>query len=61
MPKQIDREYFASRAVKARAMAELATTPAARSIHLELAADYDQRAANFTAEEEPAPGGGSAD
>lgn len=44
-----DPDYFAGRAVHARGMAGRAATPAARNIHLELAADYDQKAAETTA------------
>ncbi|WP_140847347.1 hypothetical protein [Sphingomonas glacialis] len=44
MPEPTDGRYFEYRAAQAREMAERATSPAARRIHLELAADYDQKA-----------------
>jgi hypothetical protein len=44
MPKQNDAAYYAKRADDARAMAERATTPAARTIHLALAAKHDAKA-----------------
>jgi hypothetical protein len=40
MPEPIHNAYFSQRAAKAREMAGRAATPAARNIHLKLAADY---------------------
>lgn len=49
MSDELDSTYFAEHAAKARELAERATAPRARTIHLEMAADYDARAARAAA------------
>jgi hypothetical protein len=44
MPEPTDRQYYAKRAEDSREMAERAATPAARTIHLALAAEHDAKA-----------------
>ncbi|MDB5582279.1 MAG: hypothetical protein JWR80_7455 [Bradyrhizobium sp.] len=44
MSEENTKDYYIERAAKARSMADLATTPAARAIHLELARGYDTQA-----------------
>lgn len=44
-----DSTYYAAFAAKERELAESATAPGARKIHLEMAADYDARAAKAAA------------
>ncbi|MEG3147558.1 hypothetical protein U1839_23145 [Sphingomonas sp. RT2P30] len=43
-----DHAYYARHAAKARELAERATATGARALHLEMAADYDSRAAEAT-------------
>ncbi len=50
MSEELDCTYFAEHAAKARELAERATAPGARNIHLEMAADYDARAAKAAAQ-----------
>lgn len=44
-----DKAQYLAWAAKARAQAEDATTPAARALHLEIAADYEAKAARVDA------------
>lgn len=46
MRKMPDKTQYLDWAAKARGQADDATTSAARAIHLELAADYDAKAAD---------------
>jgi len=45
MPKSPDKAQYLAWAAKARGQAEDATTPAARALHLGIAADYEAKAA----------------
>lgn len=44
-----DSAYYARQAAKARELAERATAAGARSLHLDMAADYESRAARASA------------
>ncbi|CAN5584095.1 hypothetical protein BH10PSE14_BH10PSE14_40480 [soil metagenome] len=44
-----DGDYYVRQAAKARELAARATAAGARSLHLEMAADYDRRAAQAPA------------
>lgn len=46
MSKKPDKMQYLTWAAKARGQAEEATTPAARALHLSIAADYDAKAAD---------------
>jgi hypothetical protein len=46
MRKMPDKAQYLAWAAKARAQADDATTPAARGLHLEIAADYEAKAAD---------------
>lgn len=50
MSEGVDSTYYAEHAAKARELAEQATAAGARNIHLEMAADYDARAAKAAAQ-----------
>ena len=50
MSEELDSAYFVEHAAKARELAERATASGARNIHLEMAADYDARAAKAAAQ-----------
>ena len=45
MPKKPDKKQYLAWAEKARGQAEDATTPAARALHLTIAAEYETKAA----------------
>jgi hypothetical protein len=49
MSQEPDSAYYIRLAAKARDLAERATAAGARQLHLEMAADYESRAAQATA------------
>jgi hypothetical protein len=49
MREMPDKEQYLAWAAKARGQADDATTPAARALHLEIAADYEAKAARTDA------------
>ncbi|MDB5674744.1 MAG: hypothetical protein JWM65_1726 [Sphingomonas bacterium] len=55
MPKNPDKKQYLAWAEKARGQAEDATTPAARALHLTIAAEYEAKAADAKDTDEAAP------
>lgn len=55
MPKNPDKKQYLAWAEKARGQAEDATTPAARALHLTIAAEYEAKAAGAEDADEAAP------
>jgi hypothetical protein len=55
MPKVPDKAQYLDWAAKARGQADDATTPAARALHLGIAADYEAKAGAAPSPEAPSP------